>query len=84
MVFYMILENTIIGLIDGKVLAGRLSVLIRQGSCEWIAGSLVTIFAFIPFFAVKEFGRVMGESKLDEIFFRIRLAKEINSDTASG
>jgi hypothetical protein len=82
-ILYKILEHTVVGLAHGKGLAGGFNELIGQGSYELIAGSLVTFFAFIPFFAVKELGRVMGAGKLAELFFRRRIAKESNFDIAA-
>ncbi len=38
-----------------------------------LAHALVVFFAFIPFFAVRELTRVMGEGKLSQLFFARRL-----------
>jgi hypothetical protein len=35
-----------------------------------LANTLIVLVAFIPFFAVKEIGRVLGEGKLWALFFR--------------
>ena len=40
------------------------------GRHELLAGSLVIFVALIPFFAVKELGRVLGEDKIGTLFFR--------------
>jgi len=37
-----------------------------------LANSLVVVVAFIPFFAVKELGRVLGEKTIRDLFFRKR------------
>ena len=37
-----------------------------------VANTLIVLVAFIPFFAVKEIGRVLGEGKLWALFFRRR------------
>ena len=39
---------------------------------ELLANSLVVFVAFIPFFGVKELGRVLGEEKIRALFFRRR------------
>ncbi len=39
----------------------------------FVAHALVVFFAFIPFFAVRELTRVMGEGKLSQLFFARRL-----------
>ena len=44
--------------------------LIRQGGYEILANGLVVFSAFIPFFAIKELGRVLGREKLRALFFR--------------
>jgi lauroyl/myristoyl acyltransferase len=43
---------------------------IRCFSYEWFAGMLVVFAAFIPFFAIRELGRVLGRGKISELFFR--------------
>lgn len=78
---YKVIEQTVIGLLHGKGLTGGFNELTGRGSYELIAESLVIFFAFIPFFAVKELGRVMGEGKLGELFFRRRIARGSNFDT---
>lgn len=44
----------------------------EKGSLDVLANSLVVLVAFIPFFAVKEMGRVLGESKVRTLFFQKR------------
>jgi len=39
-----------------------------------LARCLITFVAFIPFFAFKELGRVLGEDKIRTLFFRGRAA----------
>lgn len=66
-----ILEETVIGLLDGKGWAGGLDELWRHGLYGLLAGCLVTFVAFIPFFAFRELARVLGEKKLVGLFFRM-------------
>jgi hypothetical protein len=73
---YKVIEQTVIGLVHGNGLEGGFSELLGKGSYELIAGSLVIFFAFIPFFAIKELGRVIGKGKLSELFFRRRTFTE--------
>ena len=49
-----------------------LTELSEKWSHELLANSLVVFVAFIPFFAVKELGRVFGKDKLQALFFRKR------------
>jgi len=45
---------------------------------EVLARSLVVIFTFIPFFAFRELGRVLGERKIRDLFFRRRTTAGID------
>jgi hypothetical protein len=69
---FAILEHVIGGLIHGKGVAGGFREIMSEGKDELLARCLLTFFAFIPFFAFKELGRVMGNGKLDALFFRHR------------
>lgn len=70
---FKILEFTASGLIHGKGLAGGFNELLGKGVYELLAGLLVMFLAFIPFFAIKELGLVLGEGKLAKLFFRKRV-----------
>jgi len=48
-------------------------LLVRTGY-EILANGLVMISAFVPFFAIKELGRVLGREKFRALFFRRRAA----------
>ena len=69
---FAILEHVIGGLIHGKGVAGGFREIMSEGKDELLARCLLTFFAFIPFFAFKELGRVMGNGKLGALFFRHR------------
>jgi len=69
---FTILEYTIKGLWNGKGLTGGLIDLLGKGHHELLSGSLVVFVALIPFFAVKELGRVLGEEKIRTLFFKRR------------
>ena len=71
-----VLEHMVEGLLGGKGLAGGFNELIATGRDELVARCLVTFLAFIPFFAFRELGRVLGEGKIREMFFRRRVAAE--------
>lgn len=66
------LEHMTEGLVRGKGLVGGLEELIAEGWYELLANGLVVIAAFIPFFAIKELGRVLGRETLVTLFFRRR------------
>jgi len=56
--------------------------LMGQLNYEWLAGCLVVFFAFIPFFAVRELRKVLGEGTLGKLFFQRRSATEPGPDRA--
>src|SRR5215831_2130661 len=67
---FALVESTVRGLLHGKGVAGALEHLLSEGKHEFYATSLVVFVAFIPFFAFKELGRVLGKGKIWEWFFR--------------
>lgn len=67
---FNLFEHAIKGLWTGKGLAGGFAEFLDRWPHELLAGSLVILVALIPFFAVKELGRVLGEEKIWAIFFR--------------
>jgi beta-phosphoglucomutase family hydrolase len=67
--FYVV-EQIVRGLLRGGGFAAGLASLRDMGAEEILGRSLVMFFAFIPFFALRETGRVLGEGKLQELFFR--------------
>src|SRR5581483_5808327 len=77
-----LLEHTIGGLLHGDGLAGGWEELRHTGKYELLARCLVTFFTFIPFFAFKELGRLLGEGKIIQLFFRRKSV--VGSDPFSG
>ena len=69
---FTVLENVIKGLWKGTGFTGDLVELLGKGPNEFLANCLVVFVAFIPFFGVKELGRVLGEDKIRALFFRRR------------
>ena len=67
---FTLVENMVKGLWQGKGLTGGLVEYFAKGPHELLAGSLVIFVAFIPFFAFKELGRVLGEEAIRVLFFR--------------
>ena len=66
---FTVLEHVIKGLWKGQGLAGGLAEFLGH---ELVANCLVVFVAFIPFFGVKELGRVLGQEKIRALFFRRR------------
>jgi len=65
-------EHAIKGLWQGEGIMGGLAQLFRKGTHELLADSMVVLVAFIPYFGVKELGRVLGEDKIRALFFQTR------------
>ncbi len=73
---FAVVESAIRGFLHGKGLNGALDHLLSEGTHEFFAKCLVVFFAFIPYFAFKELGRVLGKGKIWELFFRKRPVTE--------
>ena len=69
---FEVLEHLIGGFIHGKDLAGVFREIINTGRDELLARALMILFAFVPFFAFTEIGRVLGEGKLNALFLKTR------------
>jgi hypothetical protein len=65
-------EHAVKGLWQGERFMGGLAELFGKGAHELLANSLVVLVAFIPYFGVKELGRVLGEDKIRALFFQKR------------
>ena len=69
---FTVVEHAVKGLWNGKGLTGGLVELYGERFHELLAGALAIFVALIPFFGVKELGRVLGEDKIRALFFRTR------------
>ena len=70
--FLSVIEHTARGFLQGKGLASGFHELAGGRGYELLAKCLVVFFAFIPFFAIKELSRVLGEGRIRKLFFRRR------------
>lgn len=66
---FTVIEHGIKGLWHGKGLIEGVADFFGKGFHELLAGCLIVFVAFVPFFAVKELGRVLGEKKIWTLFF---------------
>jgi beta-phosphoglucomutase family hydrolase len=71
--FYVV-ELTVRPLFRGGGITAGVSSIREMGAGELLGRSLVIFFAFIPFFALRETSRVLGEGKLKELFLPRALA----------
>jgi hypothetical protein len=69
---FTVMEHVVKGLWKGKGLTGGVVEFLEKGDHELLAGCLIVFVAFIPFFAVRELGRVLGDGKIWALFFRRR------------
>jgi hypothetical protein len=63
------IEHGIRGLWRGEGIMGGLAAFSEKGWELMLANALFVLVAFIPFFAVKELGRVLGQKTVRELFF---------------
>jgi hypothetical protein len=71
-VVFKLAEHAISGLVRGEGMAAGIAEYTARGWEVILANGLVLCVAFIPFFAMKELGRVVGRDKLARLFFRPR------------
>lgn len=69
---FKVIEYAIKGLVAGEGMAGGLAELADKGIYILLANSLVVFVALIPFFAMKELGRLFGRDKIAALFFQPR------------
>ena len=67
---FSVLEATVRGLLQRRGLMGGVEEIVSKGRYEVLAWGIVIFVAFIPFFALRELGRVLGEGKLRSLFWR--------------
>jgi hypothetical protein len=69
---FTVIENVVKVLWKGTRFTGDIADFLGKGHNEFLANVLVVFVAFIPFFGVKELGRVLGQDKIQALFFRRR------------
>jgi hypothetical protein len=67
---FRMMEETITGFMKGKGMDGWLETLHGTGKYEFLAHGLMVFFMFIPFFAFKEIGKILGKGSIGRLFFR--------------
>jgi ABC-type multidrug transport system permease subunit len=67
-----IIEELIKGFIYNQDIFKSFEELQNHANAVWLGASLLIFFIFIPFFAVKELVRVMGNEKVQKLFFNKR------------
>src|SRR4030095_3239390 len=69
---FSVIEHTIGGILHDQGLMEGINELMSKGWDELLSRCLVIFIAFIPFFAFRELGEVMGEGKIGTLFFTKR------------
>ena len=73
---FHVLETTVKGLLHGDGMAGAIAELRDLGIGEVLARSLIMFCALIPFFALRETARAVGERRLEDLFLRSRASAQ--------
>jgi hypothetical protein len=71
---FNVLERVVEGLVRGYDWQATANLVVMNGWDEILAGALMVMVSFIPFFALWETGRVLGAGKLSEMFLHKRPA----------
>ena len=69
-------EGLVRGLIGGLGPMGAVDEVMSRFNYEWLARALIVFFSFIPFFMVRQLGRVLGKGTIAGLFFQRRSAAE--------
>ena len=69
------IEFTLTGVLHHESIISSWYALVQKAKSVLLANSLVVFFAFIPFFAFRELGRLLGEGTLARLFFKAREPK---------
>jgi hypothetical protein len=68
-VVFKLAEHAVVGLVTGEGLAAGIAEFTAQGWEVTLANGIVLCVALIPFFAMKELGRVLGRAEIARLFF---------------
>jgi hypothetical protein len=69
-VVFKLAEHVIKSLVTGEGVAAGIAEFTGQGWKVILANGMILCVALIPFFAMKEMGRVLGREKIARLFFR--------------
>ena len=67
---FHILEDAVKGVLHREGMVGAFAALSGRGMGELLAHSVVMFCAFLPFFALREIERVLGEGRVADLFLR--------------
>ena len=67
---FEVLEHLVLGWVRGRTAAEVFAEFLDRGWAYNVAMALVVFVAFLPFFAFRETERVLGEGKLQDLFFK--------------
>jgi len=77
-IVFSIIERLLEGFMHHEKPAETLHKMLAGDWHEMLANALIMFFIFIPFFAFREIGRLVGEDKLFELFFHKKSSMKIH------
>ena len=77
---FRVVEHILRELWQGERNIGNILALSESGIHEVLAYSMIVFVALIPFFTVREIGRVFGGDNLRALFFRRRSTKKLSAE----
>lgn len=80
---FSVIERLIEGWLHHKEAAETFHEMLSQGWYEMLARCLLTFVVFIPYFAFRGIGELVGEGQLFELFFHKRSALTVQSSDGS-
>jgi hypothetical protein len=81
---FHILEDAVKRLLDGEGIMGAFAAPSGQRMGEVLGHGLVMFCAFLPFFALRETERVLGEGRMADLFLRSRTSAECDPTLPRG
>jgi hypothetical protein len=81
MVLFGVAEELVRSFLHGKGLGPAFDEVMGHLNFEWLSKTLVVFFAFIPFFMVRELGRVLGKETITKLFFQWRSAMKPDTNS---
>jgi len=76
---FEVLEHLVLGWLHGKASAAVFAEILEKGWPHLTGMTMVVFVAFLPFFAFRETGRVLGEGQLEQLFFKSKQMNDLGT-----